>query len=69
MFGSCNNLTSVTMKNNVSAVTHVTNMFNEITTTGTFYYNGDYDYSKIIAVLPSTWTAVDINGGEDETPK
>jgi hypothetical protein len=62
MFYDCRGLTSVTMINNVSAVTNVYSMFSGIATTGTFYYNGDYDYSKITAVLPSTWTAVDING-------
>ena len=30
----------------------------EVNTTGTFYYNSAYDYSKIISCLPSTWTAV-----------
>ena len=48
------------MINDVSLVTNVYSMFSNITTTGTFYYNGNYDYSKIIAVLPSTWTAVPI---------
>ena len=46
------------MTGDVSNVTYVSNMFNGITTNGTFYYNPDYDYSKIIAVLPDTWTAV-----------
>jgi hypothetical protein len=62
MFGRCEKITSVTMTHSVSAVTSVLDMFYNITTTGTFYYNGEYDYSKIIAELPSTWTAVDING-------
>jgi hypothetical protein len=62
MFSNCKALTSTRMVSDVSNVSNVTNMFAYITTTGTFYYNGDYDYSKIIAVIPSTWTAVDING-------
>lgn len=33
-------------------------MFISVHTNGEFWYNKDYDYSKIIAVLPSTWTAV-----------
>ena len=61
MFSYCSELTSVTMINSVSAVTNVSNMFSNITTTGIFYYNGKYDYSKIIARLPSTWIAVDLN--------
>lgn len=63
MFHSCTSLTSVKMVNNVSALTNVSYMFSNINTTGTFYYNADYDYSKIIAKLPSTWNAVNINGG------
>ena len=42
------------MTDDVSNITSVNNMFNGIKTTGTFYYNPAYDYSKIIAVLPST---------------
>ena len=58
MFGSCTSLTEVKMGGDVSKVTDVANMFSYIKTTGTFYYNSQYDYSKIIAQLPSTWTAV-----------
>lgn len=58
MFGSCIKLTSVKMGGDVSKVTNVGSMFNNISTTGTFYYNSQYDYSNIIAVLPSNWTAV-----------
>jgi surface protein len=58
MFDWCTSLTEVRMGGNPSKVTNVNNMFKGITTTGTFYYNSAYDYSKIIAKLPSTWTAV-----------
>ena len=58
MFFNCKSLTSVTMMGDVSNVSNVHAMFNNITTNGTFYYNSAYDYSKIIAALPSTWTAV-----------
>lgn len=58
MFKDCTSLTEVKMGGDVSKVTTVNNMFGYIKTTGTFYYNPQYDYSKIIAVLPSTWTAV-----------
>ena len=58
MFRYCGKLTEVKMGGDVSNVTSVTNMFSNISTTGTFYYNPEYDYSKIIEVLPSTWTAV-----------
>ena len=58
MFYKCSNLTEVKMGGDISNVTKISDMFGNITTTGTFYYNSNYDYSKIIAVLPSTWTAV-----------
>jgi hypothetical protein len=38
--------------------TDVSYMFENITTNGKFYYNSNYDYSKIIAQLPTTWTAI-----------
>ena len=58
MFYNCKALTELRMGGDVSKVTNVGIMFNLINTTGTFYYNSQYDYSKIIAQLPSTWTAV-----------
>lgn len=58
MFEYCPNLTSVTMTGDVSNVAYVNGMFRSVTTEGTFYYNPQYDYSKIIAELPATWTAV-----------
>ena len=58
MFRNCSNLTELKMGGDVSNVTKVSDMFMYVYTTGTFYYNPQYDYSKIIAVLPSTWTAV-----------
>jgi surface protein len=60
MFQNCKNLTSITMKGNINSSASVTSMFSGVSTTGTFYYDSNYDYSKIIAVLPSTWTAVAI---------
>ena len=57
MFNGCSNLTSVTfgLQADVSKVTSYSDMFYGITTTGTLYYDGDYDFSKIIEVKPSTW--------------
>lgn len=57
-FAYCKALTEVKMGGDVSKLNSVVGMFNGITTTGKFYYNSAYDYSKIIEVLPSTWTAV-----------
>lgn len=61
MFNGCARLSEIRMGGDVSKVTNVTNMFNLIQTGGTFYYNPQYDYSKIIAVLPANWTAVPMN--------
>lgn len=58
MFAYCENLTEVKMGGNPQRLSAVAQMFLGVTTTGTFYYNSQYDYSKIIAKLPSTWTAV-----------
>ena len=58
MFDNCRYLTELKMGGSVNNVNNVKEMFHRISTTGTLYYNKDYDYSKIIAVLPSTWTAV-----------
>ena len=66
MFSSCSNLTSVRFKGNPSKVTDVAFMFNSVTTEGVLYYDERYDYSKIINVLPSTWTAVPYNVEEYE---
>lgn len=53
MFAMCNNLTSIKMTGDVSNITEVSN-FVSLSTSGTFYYNPAYDYSKIIAELPET---------------
>lgn len=61
MFLGCGSLAEIRMGGDVSKVTNVTGMFSMIATGGTFYYNPQYDYSKIIAELPATWTAVPMN--------
>ena len=55
MFYWCSKLKSVIMKGGVSKLTSVTNMFANITdvTNGKLYYDSDYDYSKIINVIPN----------------
>ena len=58
MFSNCTSLTSLKMMGDINKMSTPSDMFYDITTTGTFYYNSAYDYSKIISVLPSTWTAV-----------
>lgn len=58
MFGSCTSLTSVTFRTSVANVTNVSNMFKNVTTSGVLTYSSGYTFTKIINVLPSTWSAV-----------
>ena len=58
MFYDCGKLVEVKFKGKPVSTLSVTNMFSVIKTNGTLYYDSRYDYSKIINVLPSTWTAV-----------
>lgn len=63
MFYGCYALTELTMTGATNPNADVTDMFKDVgqTKSGTFYYNPAYDYSHIIAQLPSTWTAVQIS--------
>lgn len=54
MFKQCSYLQEVYIDGDISNVNDVSEIFDNITTEGTFYYNPAYDYSKIIAVLPAT---------------
>lgn len=55
MFSGCTSLKSVTMLGPINnEISRSDNMFYNISTEGTFYYNPAYDYSKIIAELPAT---------------
>lgn len=58
MFVGCESLIELKMGGPINKDMVVEEMFTAVETNGTFYYNSAYDYSKIIAVLPSTWTAV-----------
>lgn len=62
MFGNCSSLTDVWMDSKLGNLTYedVSDMFVDIDTIGTFHYNPNYDYSKIINELPVNWTAVPI---------
>ena len=53
MFFSCGSLSEVRMTSDISKLENVNSMFLGVNYNGTFYYNPQYDYSKIIAVLPS----------------
>lgn len=50
-------LRSLTMIGDISNVEDFTDMFKNCSDTGTFYYNPQYDYSKIIELLPEKWVA------------
>ena len=54
MFKECSYLQEVYIDGDISNVSDISEIFGNIRTEGTFYYNPAYDYSKIIAVLPST---------------
>ena len=58
MFIYCNELTELRMGGNPCSLTNANGMFDVINTNGKFYYNSAYDYSLILAELPSTWEAV-----------
>ena len=58
IFYNCVHLVEVRFKGKPISTLNVNNMFSGIKTNGTLYYDSRYDYSKIINVLPSTWTAV-----------
>ena len=61
VFLACDKLQSVTMTSPINKNVSVFSMFSKVKDGGTFYYNPEYDYSKIIAQLPSTWKAVPIS--------
>ena len=58
MFSSCYHLVELRMGGKLNENVRTYRIFADTNTTGTFYYPKEYDYSKIIAELPSTWTAV-----------
>ena len=58
MFDGSTALTEVKMMSDINTTLSTVNMFININTTGVFYYNINYNYSRIIASLPSTWTAI-----------
>lgn len=57
-FRDCSVLTEITLQGRPMKGIVTTNMFEGVSKNGVLYYDGRYDYSAIIAVLPSTWTAV-----------
>ena len=58
IFYDCEHLVEVRFKGKPVPTLNINNMFSGIGTNGTLYYDSRYDYSRIINILPSTWTAV-----------
>lgn len=56
MFSNHGRLTELKMMGKTNPNANVTNMFKGVYLPGVFYYNSAYDYSHIIAELPSNWT-------------
>lgn len=56
MFRYCNRLSTVKMSGDVSKVNNTSFMFEGVSYMGTFTCNPLYDYSKVLAEVPSTWT-------------
>ena len=46
------------MNSSINSLTNCEHMFANIYTSGIFKYNSGFDYSKIIAVLPDTWSTL-----------
>ena len=63
MFIYCRSLNEVRFKGKPQTSINLNYAFSYIAENGTLYYDSRYDYSKIINILPSTWTAVpyDVN--------
>lgn len=59
-FMYCPNLNAIKMLGRPPEISITKETFWGIADEGTFYYNGDYDYTTIIAALPDGWTAVAI---------
>lgn len=62
MFANCYMLREVKFKGDPSKITNYASMFTnagrDVEGGSTLYYDSRYDYSMIINLLPSTWTAV-----------
>ena len=58
MFKSCLIINTIRMSGSVDKLEDTTEIFNNTSENGFFYYDSRYDYSKIIEVLPSNWEAI-----------
>lgn len=60
VFGSCPNLTSIRLMNELPSSIEITTFPDSSANEGVLYYNSKYDYSQILNRLHSGWTAVPI---------
>lgn len=60
MFYRLSSLEELTMTGPTNPNANVNGMFSSVRNAGKFYYNPEFDYSHIIAKLPSTWTAIPV---------
>lgn len=52
------NLISLKVMSYIGTQASIASMFYGVSSSGTFYYNKNYDYHLVIEELPSTWTSV-----------
>lgn len=57
-FNRATNLREITFRGDPSGITKTSSAFSSIPSTGTLYYDSNYDYNSIIALLPSGWSKV-----------
>lgn len=57
-FNTASNLREITFRGDPSGITKTSNAFSRISSTGTLYYDSNYDYNSIIALLPKGWSKV-----------
>lgn len=65
LFSTCSKVVEARFKGDPSKITSYTSWFNSVSTQGRIYYDGRYDYSKLLSNKPSKWDAVSIPFGED----
>ena len=60
-FTACSSLTSIYIDSAINSSVVFEATFFQVAENGTLYYNSNYDYSKIFALLPTTWSTVALN--------
>ena len=60
-FTACSSLTSIYIDSAINSSVVFEATFSQVAGNGTLYYNSNYDYSKIFALLPTTWSTVALN--------